>query len=60
MVLMSLQNCTESLLFNPILPIRDIAADQNFLESINIIERVIMAFYSLAMVVAPFVDILII
>lgn len=57
---MSLQNCMESLLFNPILPIHDVVSNVGFMESIGIAERGIMILYSLAMVLAPFVDILII
>lgn len=57
---MSLQNCMESLLFNPILPIQDIAANEEFMNCIGRKEQVVMILYALAMVLAPFIDILII
>ena len=57
---MTLQNCMESLLFNPILTIQDIVSNNDFMTSAGSGVRMIMTMYSLAMVLAPFVDILII
>lgn len=57
---MSLQNCMESLLFNPILPIQSIAANEEFINSIGRKEQIVMHLYALVMVLVPFIDILII
>ncbi len=57
---MALQNCMESLLFNPVLPIQDIILDNEFMAGLDAGKRIIILFYSLAMILAPFVDILII
>ena len=59
-ICMTLQNCMESLLFNPILTIQDIVSDTDFVSGIGSVEKGIMIMYSLAMILAPFVDILII
>lgn len=57
---MALQNCMESLLFNPVLPIQDIISNEAFTANLDSGKRLIILFYSLAMILAPFVDILII
>ena len=57
---MTLQNCMESLLFNPILTIQDIVSDEKFCKSIGFAGKRIMNMYSMAMILAPFVDVLII
>ena len=57
---MTLQNCMESLLFNPILPIEDIVSEDGFYDGLSSAEKVIMNMYSMAMILAPFVDVLII
>lgn len=59
-LLMTLQNCMESLLFNPVLPIQDIFNNSVFMSSVNLSKKVILHLYSAAMVLAPLVDILII
>ncbi|MBE5827674.1 MAG: hypothetical protein E7307_13705 [Butyrivibrio sp.] len=59
-IAMAMENCMESLLFNPVLPIQDIILNEEFMAGIDAGKRIIILFYSLAMVLAPFVDILII
>lgn len=57
---MTQQNCMEFILFNPILTIQDIVSNNDFVNSTDSGVRMIMTMYSLAMVLAPFADILII
>lgn len=59
-ILMTLQNCVEALLFNPILPIQEIYTNSDFISSIDLLKTTILHLYSAAMVLAPLVDVLII
>ncbi|MDD7642345.1 MAG: hypothetical protein PUK75_07720 [bacterium] len=55
---MTLQNCMESLLFNPILTIQDIVSDQEFWQQVSNCQKMILEFYDIAMIVAPLIDVL--
>lgn len=57
---MSMQNCVETLLFNPILPIQGIVADKEFIAFMGPAEQFVIGAYFLAMVLVPLADILII
>ena len=59
-ILMTLQNCVEALLFNPILPIQEIYSNSDFISSSDLVKITILHLYSAAMVLAPLVDVLII
>lgn len=59
---MSLENCLEVLLFNPILPIQTIADDKEFMAFLdgNFEATLIMNAYTITTVLVPFIDILIV
>lgn len=56
---MTLQNCMEAMLCNPILAIQDIVADTEFMSLLSGAGTFVLAAYTFAMVMAPLVDLLI-
>ena len=59
LLLMSLQNCAESLLFNPVLTIQDVVENLSF-SHISGIGTCLIRAYSIAMVLTPLIDVFII
>ncbi|MCR5322687.1 MAG: hypothetical protein K6E85_05410 [Lachnospiraceae bacterium] len=57
---MSVQNCMETLLFNPVLPLQDVFADLAFIEAQSSANLFVMNLYTAAMVLAPLVDVLVV
>lgn len=57
---MCMQNCMESLLFNPTLTIREMVSSEGFMASVEGFDNVLIGAYGVAMVVVPAIDILIV
>ena len=55
---MTLQNCVETLLFNPVLPIQDIVEEKDFINNLRGIEYAAIVMYKIAMVVVPLIEVL--
>ena len=55
---MTLQNCMETLLFNPVLTIQDIVEEKDFINSLHGYKYAFIVAYKIAMVAVPFLEVL--
>ena len=55
---MTLQNCMETLLFNPVLTIQDIVEEKDFINSLHGYKYPFIVAYKIAMVTVPFLEVL--
>lgn len=55
---MTLQNCMETLLFNPVLTIQDIVEEKDFINSLHGYKYAFVVAYKIAMVAVPFLEVL--
>ena len=55
---MTLQNCMETLLFNPVLTIQDIVEEKDFINSLHGYKYAFVVAYKIAMVTVPFLEVL--
>ncbi len=59
-IFMTLQNCLEALLFNPILPIQAIVENVDYINILTVFGYIIFGAYCVAIVAAPLINILIV
>ena len=55
---MTLQNCMETLLYNPVLPIQDIVEEKELINSLSGFRFICIAAYKIAMVAIPLLEVL--